>query len=374
MKLLTKLIALPLLMGMIFSSCDLNQFEEYGWKPKLLGPILKTQIDYYDLEELIDIRTDYTINAGTLGDADASNDYPENEEIDVDPFGPLGDFPPQYRRLFTTDDGRSFVISAIIEEFRATVTFNNVFPIPIGEGTKLVIRDSTDQSVVLLDHPIEREIAPGEDYQLDLTILEEKEISGTLEFFITDFNSPGGEGVTFTGEDFIVNFAVDLIDIKLVNLVPDLSYAIESNNPFQLDIEEGEVDAYDGSIYLWVTNAFPTQFDLRMVLLDSTASGNDAIIHEFFIDEDDLENWNGYYSIESAELDMDGNVISPREAERVTLAHIKDIPGVSRANQLRVTGTFSTSGAPPTQYVLTDETYIDILITTKVEIDPSKAQ
>lgn len=367
----TKLFASVLLALVLLASCDLNQFEEYGWKPTLLGPLLKTRIDYYDLEDLVDIRTEYDINAGDLEDDDG-NKYPENQEIDVPPFGPLPKFPSQYRKMFTTDDGETFVQSAIIERFKAQASFNNVFPIPIGEGTRLVIRDSANTDNIILDHPIERDVAPGETYSIDINIEEVTEITGTLEFYIEDFQSPGKDNITFTGEDFIVNFEVELLDIKELNLVPDLSYSIERSNPFELNIEEGEVDAYDGSIYLWVTNAFPTQFDLSIALIDSTG-GTDEVVHQFFMDEEGEGNGNGLYTIDAAELDDDGRVLNPVESDRVTLVEIKDVPELNRANKIRVSGVFKTDQAPPAQYVLTDQTYIDVLITTKMQIDPSKA-
>lgn len=366
----TKVTAVVAFVLILLVSCDLDQFEEYGWKPTLLGPLLKTRIDYYDLEELIEIRTEYDINVGTLEDA-SGNNYPENEEVDVDEIDPLGKFPSQFRSMFTTDDGQTFVKSAIIQEFKARASFNNVFPIPIGAGTRIVIRDSENTDNVLLTHPIDTDVAPGESYAIDIDIFDETEVSGTLEFFIIDFQSPGGDNVTFTGEDFIVHFEVDLLNIKEVNLVPDLSYAIERSNPFSLEIEEGDVDAYDGSIYLWVTNAFPTQFDLSIALLDSSG-GSEEVIHEFFMTDEEEGDGNGMYTIEAADLDGQGNVVNPKESDRITLVEIKDIPEISRANKIRITGTFST-GVDYDQYVLTDETYIDILITTKMQIDASKA-
>lgn len=352
-------ITLAIVMSLgIFSCENLDTFADLGWQPEILGPVVNTNVNYYDFEDLINSQKDYTVNAGSIPGADPGTQLPF-----MPAFGPLPKFPSEYLNLF------EYASLVQIDSLNATITFENVFPVPIGQGTRIVIRDSINPSIVVLDHEIDRDVPADSLYTIQI-LEEDLTITTTLELFVDDFQSPGStEPVTFEEEELIIQLKIEFIKVDYAEVNPNIYYEITDTLGFDIGtIEETDYAAYSGNLFMFVTNSFPTAIDLELIFQDENNNPIDTLFTE--------DPFNGLYTIDAGEVNTStGVVISPVESDKVTLLNIdEDIESISKAKFIAVRAAFKTGPTPPESYIIDEESTFNLLITADIAIDPSKVQ
>lgn len=355
-------ITLALVMSLGIYSCEnLDTFAELGWKPEILGPIVNTNVNYYDFEELINSRKEYTVNAGSMPEEYANPPFPLPF---IPPFGPMEKFESQYLNIFT------YANKVKIDSLDATISFVNTFPIPIGAGTRIVMRDSVDTNKVVLDHTIERDVESGDSYDIELVNADQHEITSTLELYVDDFQSPGTDGpAKFNNEELIITLTVEFLKIDYAEIKPNIVYQISDTVAFDIGtIDTSDYAAYSGNLFMFVENSFPTSIDLELILQDELNNPIDT----FFTDDP----FNGLYTIEAGAVNQStGEVISGVESEKVTLLDLdNDIESISSAKFIAVRAVLRTGPNPPEFYVMNENSTFNLLITADIAIDPSKVQ
>ncbi len=345
-----------------FAACeDLDTLSDYGWKPEYLGPVVNSNVNYFDLDDLVTTSTDYEVTAGSLEDV-----IPGAVEGATFPFIPaipkLAKFDSEYFNFF------EFAQTIGVDTLDATISFNNIFPFPMGAETRIVIRDSADPSNVLIDHSVTRDVPFGDSYEFNIQ-LSDVLISSTTEIFVVDFNSPGTQSqATFSSDVFSIKLTMNILDLNRVDLNPEISYELLDTAEFDIgDIDTTSYAAYDGFLYMFMTNSFPTSLDVQITLINDAGD----VEYVFFSDREDST-----YVIDAGVVDEEtGEVISEVESGKVQLVNIQeDLEAIDRGTWMVVRAVLKTGPNPPTKYVLTDMSEMHMLITADIAIDPSKIE
>ncbi len=359
MKNATLLSIFGFLIGLtIITSCEnLDDLADLGLRPNILAPALKTEIDVYDFDKLLNQNSKYVIPFSEIANESPVTITPGTTV----PFTPEMTFsdplPSQYLNIFDIAE-RIF-----LDTVNATLTFKNTFPVSILPNTRFVLRDSANPSNILFSHqiPTGTKVSPGEEYRFDF-ISSKDTVESTLEFFVDDLHLEEGNNVTFTGEDFVVNLNVKVVDIDKAELKNNVSYKDTAVHLFNINIPNPEdTSAYSGSLSIFLTNKYPAGFDLRLELLDE----NENFIFSVFGDSSLFLN--------HAPLDPNGNVVGETTTEKLNFIKVEDIRNLNAVKKMRVMVELLTPPTPET-VILNEVTTIDLLITADIKIDPSNAQ
>lgn len=342
----------------IITSCEnLDDLADLGLRPNILAPALKTEIDVYDFDKLLNQNSQYIIPFSAIAD---ESPIPINSGTTI-PFFPGYDgsgvvLPSQYLNIFDIAE------KIYLDTINATLSFVNTFPVSILPETRFVLRDSANQTIIF-DHTILEgtKVLPNEKYIVNF-IRSKEVIQSTLEFFVRDIHLDEGTNVTFSGDDFIVNLNVKVVDIDKAELKNNVSYKDTAIHAFEINIPNpGDTSAYSGSLSIFLTNKYPAGFDLRLELLDE----NENFIFSIFGDSS--------LFLKNAPLDAGGNVIGETTTEKINFINVQDINNLNAVKKMRVMVELLTPPTPET-VILNEVTTIDLLITADIKIDPSNAQ
>ena len=337
-----------------FVSCETDEIEELGWKPEVLGPIGNTTLDFYDFEDLLFASSTYEVGALDL----QIPDFEFNTPIPVPPLGPI-DLPPEYLSI------SDFFESITVDSALISITIKNIFPLPIGETTKIVARDSASGEL-LFQHAITQDIAPGEEYEVPL-YLRDATVSSTMEFSVEDFVSPGGDDLTVTGNTLEVEVDIEFVVIQEVVVKNDINYEVAVDTvDFDLSFEEiKDTAAYSGYLSIFFDSYFPTSMVMSLVLLDE----NDVPVYNFFDQEP-----SDVLVIPAAPVDAQGNATDKSEVDLINYIDIdEDIALIEKGKKMVVSGVVITAPTPD-QFIITEESEIGILITGRIKVDPTKVE
>ena len=332
------------------TACEnLDELSNLGLRPHILAPALKTEIDIYDFERLLTQTTEYevAINQLPLG----NTPFPFFPKTTIP-----GKLPSEYLNIFEIAN------KIALDTLRATLSFDNIFPVPIEPNTRIVLRDSANPSKVLLNHVINRSVPSGDNYEFQL-IRSSDIITSTLELYMEDLTLGSGTNVTFNDDDiFVLKVSVDLIDLNYVELKNDVSYSDVAIHPFNINIPDAaDTSAYSGSLSIFLTNKYPAGFLLQMDLLDE----NENTVFKVFGDSS--------LFVENAPVDPNtGVVIGETIADKLKFIKVEDISNLNNVKKMRVGVTLKTPSSP-NKLILSEITTIDMLITADIQVDPSKS-
>ena len=341
---------------MLCSCENLDDLSDLGLRPHILAPALKTEIDVYDFDRLLNQNTEYIISASTVT---GETGFPADVPV---PFFPGYDgtgekFESQYLSIF------EIAHRIFLDTINATLSFTNTFPVSILPNTRFILRDSANPSNILFDHtlPPGTKVLPGEPYSFKF-IRSKDTIASTLEFYVQDLKLDQGTNVTFNDEDFVVNLNIKVVDIEKAELKNNVSYTDTATHPFDINIPNPEdTSAYSGGLSIFLTNKYPAGFDLQLELLDE----NNQLIYNIFGDSS--------LFLANAPLDINGNVIGQTTAEKINFIKVEDINNLNLVKKMRVSVTLIT---PPTPeiVILNEVTTIALLITADIKVNPEKGQ
>jgi len=330
-----------LLIALIIGCKPINP-EEIDWKPEILAPFVKSNLEVYDFEELIFSGAEYNVEAGDL----PIPGYAPNIPIPFVPPIIKESLPPDYLNLST------FFNLIVVDSAAVKINLNNVFPIPIGANTKLTIRDSVSKELVT-EHYVNRQVAPGENYEFDFLIFDKK-LSQTLEIKVEEFNSPGGTNVTFTNETLVINVLIQFVNLDWVEVENNVNFIDTSYTDVDFNIDGGS-DPFQGTLSLFLDNNFPSEFKLRLDLYDDM----DNFVYSLF-------GQNGV-TVDRGVVDVDGNVIKNTEFQLLNFIHTDNLPLLESATKLQIIAEFNTQKTPDVN-IIDEESYIELIISGNVEV------
>lgn len=339
--------------------CNTDELKDLGIKPNILGPVVKTTIDYTDFEDLTFGQTEYEIGANAnLSEIIQAFQTP----IIIPPFGPIEEpFPSEFLEL------GEYAERVLIDTANIEISFLNSFPFPIGKDTRIVIRDEDDTSNVIVDHAILNDVPPDERYFFSI-MPNDLLVSNTLEIFVVDFQSPGTEDTTTVDENAELSILIEvkILVIDRAEILPDKEYDIENTSDFELDIDTNDTQAYDGILWFKLENGFPTSIDLEIEILDE----NDIVTFKFFSDS----VRSGVLTIDAGATDGVGNVINNTSTGWFELFNLnnQDIQLLVDGKKMRVKGKFVTPDGPDPIYIIDRESAVDLVITADLTIDVDK--
>ena len=354
---------LLILLVFALAGCKVDELKDLGIKPNILGPVVKTTIDYEDFEDLTFGQTQYEIGANT-NLSDTLPDQAFQTAVIIPPFKLEGQkFPSEFLEL------GEYAERILIDTANIVISFENTFPFPIGADTRIVIRDEADTSNIVVDHAVREDVPSGESYFFSVKP-SDLLISNTLEIFVIDFQSPGTNEPTQVDEDaeLAITIEVKILVIDRAEILPNKQYEIENVSDFEIDIDTNDTQAYSGLLWFKLDNGFPTEVDLELEALDE----NDNITYKFF--NDSIQN--GVLSLPAGATDGIGNVIAKTSSGWLELLNLQneDIQKIVEARKLRIKGTFITPNGPDAIYIIDAESAVDLVITADITIDIDKVE
>ncbi len=351
MKKATLISIFGFLVGLIvITSCEnLDDLADLGLRPNILAPALKTEIDVYDFDKLLNQNSEYRISPSDVGIPPGTT-FPSFPGYNGDGIK----LPSQYLNIFDIAE------KIYLDTINATLSFTNTFPVSILPHTRFVLRDSANPNTILFNDsiPTGTKVLPGETYTVNF-VRSKEIVQSTLEFFVQDLHLEEGNNVTFSGEDFVINLNVKVVDIDKVELKNNVTYNDTTISDFNINIPNpGDTSAYSGSLSIFLTNKYPAGFDLRLELLDE----NENFIFSVFGDSS--------LFLENAPLDAGGNVVGEKTTEKLNFIRVEDISNLNLVKKMRVMVKLITPNTPKT-IILDEVSAIDLLITANIKIDPS---
>lgn len=168
-----------------------------------------------------------------------------------------------------------------VDTLAFTGSLNNFFPIPIGAGTKVVMRTSRDTSSnsnVAGTAVIPNTVPPGGLFSFDISVLN-KSLSDSVFFFLEDFNSPPYSNVTFTTTATQLNITLKVLTASFVQIYTNRSFTSTDTTEFDgssIDRQTNSNNAvlHDtaarGVINVFADNGLPAHTRIQLYFLDAS--------------------------------------------------------------------------------------------------------
>ncbi|NNC94551.1 MAG: hypothetical protein HKN92_03245 [Chitinophagales bacterium] len=246
---------LVLSLALFLVSCQ----KDLDWTPSVLGPIVYTKANVKDLSDLKDKRATYYLPSFDLG-------FPENVPVTVPPLY-IERLGPQ------TINISDYFIDVTIDTANITTSISNPFPIPIGAGTKVVMRDAEDttQSSVIYDFMIDEDIPAGGQFS-SITIFENSVVTSTVYLYLEDFQSPGDTNVIFTSEPAEFSMEIGFLSIENIRILTDQELKVEQTMNMSLS-NSSDSTLESGMLHIYLDNELPVNMAFQMYFMDQNDVG-----------------------------------------------------------------------------------------------------
>jgi hypothetical protein len=248
-----------LLLALGLTSCkkDAETELEGDW----LFPIAKGALSLNSVESLKNLRYDIDIPAQSI--FQPTNIPVSSPGLQLKHVGP---FPVQIN---------SWLHRLDVDTLSFTGSLNNFFPIPIGAGTKVVMRTSRDTNGtanIAGTAVIASTVAPGGLFSFDIDVLN-KQLSDSVYFFLEDFNSPPYSNVTFTTTATRLSIILKVVKASYIEIYTNRTFASIDT----VEFDPGEDDpvtgtfsdtATAGTMKMFADNGLPAQANIQLTFLD----------------------------------------------------------------------------------------------------------
>jgi hypothetical protein len=160
-------------------------------------------------------------------------------------------------------------------------TLNNVFPIPIGAGTSVVMRTSRDTSGsgnIAGAAVINSNVPPGGQFSFDIQVLK-KTLTDSVFFFLENFNSPPYSNVTFTTSATQLDITLHVLTASYVEIYTNRSYVSRDTTDFSAGSGDLTSSHSSGSladtgiagiINVFADNGLPSNSSIQIYFLDNS--------------------------------------------------------------------------------------------------------
>lgn len=245
-------------------SCTKNLVVEDDdvWESDWLAPLIKTRFTMDQLRELNDTKYEFNIPAIDLG-------FAENILVDV-PALNISRLGPYQAPV------SDWVKEIQIDTLAIEVELTNIFPIPIGAGTKLVLRNSTDTlnlSSIIAQIDIQQDIPAGGIFKTEIKSIQST-IGSNLYFYLDAFHSQGGNQVSFTSNPCKIKMNLKVIDLKRIDLYTNQQ--VVSTDTFKVELGDTLSSVNDtlatGILDVMITNGLPVSSNMQLYFLNANKS------------------------------------------------------------------------------------------------------
>lgn len=253
-------LAFPLLF-----SCNKDGYgsSEGAW----LFPIAKGEFSLATLRNLRNTNYSATINPSNIGQPIGV--VVNSPGLALDHVGPFA---------FRIND---WLKRVDIDSLSISVSLDNAFPIPIGAGTIISIRNTNDvisNANIVSSVRIQQDILPGQRFAFDLKVLN-KTLYDSVYFALDSFRSPPYNNVTFNTTPTLLQASLSIITSHYVEVYANKT--ISSKDTFEFDsgnqdnlgnntggiIHDSDVNGY---LNVFLDNSVPANGKLQMYFLDAT--------------------------------------------------------------------------------------------------------
>lgn len=275
-----KIIALLLIAVLGLSACQkfsLNP-KNQPWNSEWLVPVLKTSFSLENLKSLQNSTVSFPLAPVSIGIPSIGM------PINVPPFSinHVGPF---------AQPVADWLYKANLDSLRLTVTMQNMFPIIIDSSTRVVFRndpDTNNAANILYSTVIGRDVQPNETFTLNVDVFN-KSIEDTLYLYLDNFNSPGGNNITFNPQPSVITSTIKVIDVasmevktnhgfKFVDTLPTsflLGQGVNTGSSQSINLK-GLDSIATGLVHAFVDNGMSLNIDLQVYVLDANYSKIDS--------------------------------------------------------------------------------------------------
>lgn len=232
-----------------------------------LFPVAKGSISLNTLNELKNIT--YNIDVPALSIGQPTNIPVSSPGLSLPHVGP---FPLEISPWLHRID---------VDTLEITGSLNNIFPIPIGAGTKVTIRSSRDTGSTasfLGSTLVATDIAPGGLLDFDFRIFN-KTIGDSVYFFLDDFSSPPYSNVVFSTTPTRLKVTLKVITASYIEIYSGKTFASVDTVSFSAGSDDqlgngtgGAVSdtSVSGTVNLFLDNRFPAHITGQLYFMNDT--------------------------------------------------------------------------------------------------------
>ncbi len=238
-----------------------------------LNPLLPTNSEW-----LVPIANG-TASLGTLSLLDSTNfkrnipapdlGFPIGVNINVPAFtyNHLGPYP-----IVVSD----WVKEIHVHTLAVSLSLTNSFPIIIGAGTTITIRNGADTlntQNIITQQPISNDVLPGETFSINFQ-LSDKVIEDTVFLYLDNFNSSAQNNVTFTNNSSQIVIGLNVIAVDEVKFYTDRTKSIRDTSDFEITNQSSTSTIEDstiaGHLKIFMDNALPLNAGFQIYFLDAS--------------------------------------------------------------------------------------------------------
>lgn len=269
-----KKVGLIFILFITIIGCSKEGFLDYSdleHNADWLLPFVQTKVTAEQVAKLNDLS--YDIGALPL-DAPFLNTGLPIPPVSLEVVGPI--------ELKDTD---SIYVKFKSDTATLKVYITNNFPINIKAGTKVEIRNSFLNNLVVFDGLIQNDIPAkgGKDSVIVTRVITTPWVDNELELFLVDFSSDGTGGIV---EDFNVynnidiKLKIEVIHLNEVEIYGNINYLVTDTSKFEFGSYPKEPDDESiekATIHLFVENGVPLTYSVKGYFLDANYSIIDSL-------------------------------------------------------------------------------------------------
>lgn len=272
------------------TACTFNEKTvDIDWSPKFKLPLAQTSFTIDQLGGARDVKFQRAVPFQDLRD-----DFLPNTTVPLIPAFTLSGQVGPYLMEFS-----EFIWRVSVDSLNLQLTVQNNFPIPIGQGTRVVLRrtkDTTSKNNVIHSFQLNETIQPGQTSSpIDITA-SNLAITGDVYLYLENFNSTGGTNVTITEtSEAIFKFNVRILLVDRASIKTNKKLAQKDTLQIEVTQENDELDEQNasGTITLFVENGLPFQAGFQFYMLDANKMLLDSIFTSQQIIEGGTTNEQG---------------------------------------------------------------------------------
>jgi hypothetical protein len=257
MSILLRISALFLLVAAT-SSCSKDKANELegDW----LFPIAKGNLSINSLDQLKNLKYEIAVPPFSIG-------QPINIPVNSPALhiAHVGPFPVQITDWLHRVD---------IDTLEFTGSLNNFFPIPIGAGTTVTLRNSRDTSAASIvgSAIIDHNVAPGDAFSFDILVYN-KTLGDSAFFYLDQFNSPAFNNVTFTNNPARLVINLDVITASFVQIYTNKAFTSIDTSEFSAGSDDNSINnisdtSAQGFINVFTENGLPANIRSQLYFLN----------------------------------------------------------------------------------------------------------
>jgi hypothetical protein len=162
-----------------------------------------------------------------------------------------------------------------------TLEFNgslrNFFPVPIGAGTKITMRNRRDTTAASIvgAMTIASDVAPGATFSFGINVYQ-KSLIDSVYFYLDEFRSPAYSNVVFSATPSHLNIRLGVVSASYVEIYSNKRFSSTDTLEFSAGSDESVSQtplndtATRGELKVFADNGMPTAISGQIYFLDNT--------------------------------------------------------------------------------------------------------